>query len=931
MHSIKENYFVWAKLNLILVFFVLSFNSFSQTTIHSNDCSSATTNWTFYDGGGLGIQQGGYWLLDNQNDYIISEAFDVSSYINLTLTFKVGTHSSGANNPCLVEYSTDNGATWSTNTFTSATPTNSTLISAGTWNIGTIASTTFKLRWTRPSSSGRGVRIDDIEFKGTTSCTPPTITVSATPSSICNGSSSTLSASGASTYLWDPGSISGASIVVSPSTTTTYTVTATQSGCTATSTVQVTVHSSAPSAPTAGTSIAGQTQINWDWSDVASASGYQWNTSNTYPGAGVNLVTPSDYTQTGLTCETAYNLYVWSYNVCGYSSSYTTLNQTTSTCSSLCIDEDFESFPDWTNNGTNNDNTHCAPNDACRALAAGSSITSPPVDNPSQLSFMQDASSGGNGKTATIDYKIGASGTWTACHSFTVSTSESVITVDLTNIGGVNLSLQSQVYFRFNSSFATWYLDDVKVTCGSSVSNTITTGTVSSPPFTVNCSSGASGNVSFTSSGTFNSGNIYRVELSNSSGSFASPIIIGTLTSTANSGTISINIPAAIQQGTGYKVRVVSTNPAVTGTASSNFTINLTGGPCSCFEIVSILVDACDGSAEGRNEMFRFVVGQTSINVSDISVTWPNPANSWKGLCQNATTASIVSNINATITGGGQMLEPPGGIIPAGAQVMFFTNTNFNYTMFDFSSLNYTLYAIFQCPDNTPGHFANHNATNPTYRTLIMKVNGCGSDTVTYNAYYVYAGDGATVDFDYPGNPTYSPDGNCSTVPLFPLPVELMYFKGNCSNQDINLYWATASETNNAYFTVEIADDVNHGFKPVAKIDGSGNSNIVQHYSYKLNNNAGYYRLKQTDFDGNYSYSDIISVNCDDDIIQLFPTILNEGEDITIIGEVKSVRIFDSLGRTVLPEIINNTICCLSKGFYFVVINDKFNYKVLVQ
>jgi hypothetical protein len=68
---------------------------------------------------------------------------------------------------------------------------------------------------------------------------------------ICEGASTTLSTSGADTYVWNPGGLTGSSIVVSPSTTTTYTVTGTQSatGCTSTETVTVNVNPT-PSLPT---------------------------------------------------------------------------------------------------------------------------------------------------------------------------------------------------------------------------------------------------------------------------------------------------------------------------------------------------------------------------------------------------------------------------------------------------------------------------------------------------------------------------------------------------------------------------------------------------------------------------------------------------------------------------------------------------------
>ncbi|MES2514817.1 MAG: gliding motility-associated C-terminal domain-containing protein [Bacteroidota bacterium] len=72
--------------------------------------------------------------------------------------------------------------------------------------------------------------------------TSPTITASASSPTACSGSALTLSASGGNTYNWMPGSLSGASVVITPTVNTTYTVTGTNAaGCTGTNTVSITV------------------------------------------------------------------------------------------------------------------------------------------------------------------------------------------------------------------------------------------------------------------------------------------------------------------------------------------------------------------------------------------------------------------------------------------------------------------------------------------------------------------------------------------------------------------------------------------------------------------------------------------------------------------------------------------------------------------
>ncbi|MBL7746171.1 MAG: hypothetical protein JNM19_01980, partial [Chitinophagaceae bacterium] len=119
-------------------------------------------------------------------------------------------------------------------------------------------------------------------------------------------------------------------------------------------------------------------------------------------------------------------------------------------------------------------------------------------------------------------------------------------------------------------------IDDVTINAAPGITNTITTTTVSSPPFSLaNCAATASGTVDFTSTDVFNGPNVFTAQLSNDIGSFSSPVSIGTLALSGNgpSGTINIIIPAGTVSGTGYRIRVVASDPVVTGSVSAPFTI----------------------------------------------------------------------------------------------------------------------------------------------------------------------------------------------------------------------------------------------------------------------------------------------------------------------------------------------------------------------
>ena len=82
-------------------------------------------------------------------------------------------------------------------------------------------------------------------------------------------------------------------------------------------------------------------------------------------------------------------------------------------------------------------------------------------------------------------------------------------------------------------------------------------------------------NIQYVVNTTFNSGNVFTLQLSNASGSFGTPVNIGTLTS-ATSGTITGIIPAGTTPGTGYRLRIVASNPSKTSDPTvSNLTIGV--------------------------------------------------------------------------------------------------------------------------------------------------------------------------------------------------------------------------------------------------------------------------------------------------------------------------------------------------------------------
>jgi hypothetical protein len=99
--------------------------------------------------------------------------------------------------------------------------------------------------------------------------------------------------------------------------------------------------------------------------------------------------------------------------------------------------------------------------------------------------------------------------------------------------------------------------------------------------------------------------------------------------------------------------------------------------------------------------------------------------------------------------------------------------------------------------------------------------------------------------------------------PPVALPIELLYFKGSKYNSENILHWSTASEDNNDYFTIEKTKD-GMAWEIIDKEPGAGNSSNQLYYSSvdeNVESIINYYRLKQTDYDGKFKYSDIISID----------------------------------------------------------------------
>ena len=175
-----------------------------------------------------------------------------------------------------------------------------------------------------------------------------------------------------------------------------------------------------------------------------------------------------------------------------------------------------------------------------------------------------------------------------------------------------------------------------------------------------------------------------------------------------------------------------------------------------------------------------------------------------------------------------------------------------------------------------------------------------------------------------------------------PLPIDLVTFSAKKLNEVVEVSWVTASEINNDYFLVERSSDC-QAWEPVGQTRGAGFSNKYLYYS--LNDSlpirgTSYYRLKQTDFDGNYVYSEIRPVNIKETErpFTLFPNptegrLIIEGEP-TALGNIKISSIIGMpIENNISMKSLNSNLMEIDflnmpSGIYFVSISG-MSYRII--
>ena len=426
-------------------------------------------------------------------------------------------------------------------------------------------------------------------------------------------------------------------------------------------------------------------------------------------------------------------------------------------------------------------------------------------------------------------------------------------------------------------------------------------------------------------------------------------------------------------------VDLIGTSQAIGGSTSTSFNnLNLLNSGTTTLNVNTIVGG---GYAAPTGVL---VIGSNVFNLNQHTLIVNNPATT--GISYN--TGYIISETNAPInpsiiewnmgTNTGSFVYPFG---VSGVQIPF----TFQKTTSGASSVSVSTRATLT-NDNTPYAGASDNGTVPAVSNMLSVWGGSAigsvidrwwdintSSATTANLTFSYRGSENSMtlnptgplraqhwngtQWDWPvgagtgvvsGVGTATVNGASTFSPWIlvaaahPLPIELFSFNAICQGNNVLLKWITASEINNAYFTIQRSVD-GISFEDVTNITGAGNSNSMLSYSYLDTypySGQSYYRLKQTDYNNDFTFSSVIINHCGLSGFDIVNVIPDEGNQIITLNYSTEANgsyhlsVYDVLGNLIInndlhPEIGFNKIVLNFSSFahsmYLIVLSNNTN------
>lgn len=149
---------------------------------------------------------------------------------------------------------------------------------------------------------------------------------------------------------------------------------------------------------------------------------------------------------------------------------------------------------------------------------------------------------------------------------------------------------------------------------------------------------------------------------------------------------------------------------------------------------------------------------------------------------------------------------------------------------------------------------------------------------------------------------------SCDRIPVMArdicvLPVDFVFVKAIKEENGVKIYWATASEKDNSHFEIERFDGSDWMY--IGRVEGNGNSKTIINYDFfdsQVPASVVYYRVKQIDHDGNFDYSDVISVDNTSIFTMIWPNPTHSETNISISSSQYAsvlVTVHDPVGRMI--------------------------------
>lgn len=372
-----------------------------------------------------------------------------------------------------------------------------------------------------------------------------------------------------------------------------------------------------------------------------------------------------------------------------------------------------------------------------------------------------------------------------------------------------------------------------------------------------------------------------------------------------------------------------------------------------CPSVKYILVDACNGAGTEPNNEYFIINSGDGFNVNDLGFTITN--GTVTATSSNNTDFNATNPCASCIAGCTVNFVTNGGSVPSGQNVVVFTSNQLNFVAYDFSNfcVGGQIYVLVANAAPGTGQFANYSTsgggacsgcTDPSglgNRTITLtEVGGC-TGAYTYNKCSLIkvngtcgAEDGGAVVF----NGTVAGYNNTGcTAPSQVLPIELIQFEAHVQGRTTLLEWSTETETDNALFTIERSSN-GRDFFNIGEIKGANNSHTLKQYSFvdeAPQANANYYRLKQTDYNGTFSFSPIRVVkHLFGSNLQVAPLVTNDQITVFTDFERYDVSIYALSGvelqsQNDLSGSRSISMESLEAGVYLVKIHDGHEVQVV--